>query len=189
MFCKTNLLKNFGHFVKKTLDKLLFFGYKTSNHLLQRNYLRTYKTKYIMEKNVLASFVNLEANGRKLVVVKRIRRQPYWMGNPPIDFTNFTDPRIWAVIPGWQDEKGVITSLKTGKVIPVGRYDKVVEEGFGDAYDYEDGSRIIYTRGWKNGKYGLFFAERTCRDCECVHRKAFGEDLTADPLADTSRRW
>lgn len=137
-------------------------------------------------KNLLASFKNLEANGRKLASVRRIRRTPYWMGNPKIDFTDFTNPRIWAIIPVWVDAQGVMTSLKTGEVITLRGCDDVVYEGFGDAYDYEDGS-IIYTRGWKDGKYGLFFAERTCRDCECVHHKAFGEELTADPLAKRRR--
>ena len=145
-----------------------------------------------MEKNtnnVLASFKNLEANGRQLASVRRQRRNPYWLGNPKIDFTDFQDTRIWAIIPVWIDANGVMTSVKTGKVITLGRYDDVVYECFGTAYDYEDGSHIIYTRGWKDDKYGLFFAERTCRDCECVHHRAFGEELTSDPLAKSKTEW
>jgi hypothetical protein len=142
-----------------------------------------------MEKNnVLASFKNLEANGRQLVSVVRIRPLPFWMAAGKVDFTDYTNPRIWAIVPGWKDDKGVITSLKTGEVVRVGRFDDVRQEDFGHAYDYEDGSRIIYTRGWKNGKWGKFFTERTCRDCECIHHRAFGEALKEDPLAKKNRR-
>lgn len=137
--------------------------------------------------NGLASFNNLEANGRQLVSVVRIRPVPFWANEGRIDFTDYTSKRIWAIIPGWKDEKGVITSLKTGEVVPVGRFDEVRQEGFGAAYDYEDGNRIIYTRGWKNEKWGLFFAVRECRDCECVHHRAFGEALKKDPLAKKHR--
>ena len=136
-----------------------------------------------MEKNVLDSFKNLESNGRKLVSVVRIRPLPYWVNQQRIDPTDFTSKRIWAIIPGMMDEKGVVTSLKTGEVVRVGRHDQIRYEGVGSAFDYEDGSRIIYTRGWKNGKWGRFFAERTCRDCECIHHRAFGETLTSDPLS------
>ena len=142
-----------------------------------------------MEKNaVLASFKNLEANGRKLVSVVRIRPLAWWMGARSLDLTDFSSPRIWAIIPGWMDEKGEITSLRTGEVVKVGRYDDVRSEGVGDAFDYEDGTKIIRTRGWKDGKWGEFFAVRECRDCECVHHRAFGESLREDPLARKFRR-
>lgn len=141
-----------------------------------------------MEKiNVMDSFKNLEAKGRKLVSVVRIRPLPFWMGNRPLDFTDYESKRIWAIIPGWMDAKGVITSLKTGEVVRVGRYDDIRYEGVGHAYDYEDGVKIIRTRGWKDGKWGEFFAVRECRDCECVHHRAFGESLKEDPLKKSMR--
>lgn len=144
----------------------------------------------------LKEFKNLEPKGRQLVSVKRIARNPYWVGNPPIDFTDFEDrkfkgtpyARIYAIIPGWQDDKGVITSLRTGKIVPVRPIDKVVPEYVGDAFDYQDGS-IQYTSGWQQDPstgewtYGPFFVIRTCRDEECVHHPAFGEDILSDPRA------
>ena len=142
-----------------------------------------------METNVLASFKNLEANGRKLVSVVRIRPLPFWMGSHKLDFTDYTSKRIWAIIPGWMDDKGVVTSLKTGEVVPVRRFDDIRQEGFGHAYDYDDGAKIIYTRGWKNGVWGEFFVVRTCRDCECIHHRAFGEALKEDPLAKKASRF
>lgn len=141
------------------------------------------------QNNVLASFANLEGNGRKLVSVVRIQPLPYWGAQPRIDETDFTNKRIWAIIPGWMDDNGVVTSLKTGAPVRVGGYDQIRHEGVGHAYDYEDGAKIIYTRGWKDGVRGEFFAVRECRDCECIHHRAFGEAPTENPLATKALRF
>lgn len=134
---------------------------------------------------------NIEQNGRQLVTVVRIRPVAFWESSAPVDFTDYKHPRIWAIIPGWKDANGVITSIKTGKVVPVTKRDEIRPESIGSAFDYEDGTKIIMTRGWhddgnNDGKkiYGEFLAERKCRDSECIVIPAFGEGLTEPPKLD-----
>ena len=127
---------------------------------------------------------NSEQNGRQLVTVVRIRPVAFWESSAPIDFTDYKHPRIWAIIPAWKDANGVITSIKTGKVITVSKRDEVRNENVGAAFNYESGEKIIFTRGWKDGKYTTFLTDRTCRDSECVVISAFGEGLTAPPKRD-----
>ncbi|MBO4284757.1 MAG: hypothetical protein J5895_00810 [Alphaproteobacteria bacterium] len=126
----------------------------------------------------MKNFKNLEANGRQLVSVVRIR--PVFPAKP-LDTSDFVSPRIWAIIPGWLDNNGQITSLKTGNRVPVYAGDEVRIETWGTAYDYEGGEKIIYTRRWENGKPIYFFAERTCADNSCCPHKAYGEYLKKAP--------
>ena len=134
-----------------------------------------------MENNILNTFANIECNGRQLVCVVRIRPVPSWITNKDVDFTDYTNDRIWAVIPGWRDKDGNITSLRTGKPVRVGYFDDVRENDWGTGFDYDDGAKVIYTRGWKDGRYGKFFVVRKCRDCSCWHFRAFGEELLKAP--------
>ena len=140
-----------------------------------------------MEKNeILKSFKNLEGNGRKLVEVKRVA--PAFSKDlgkyiPDVDTLDFNNERIYANIPCWQDDKGNLTSIRTGKPVKrISRLDQVCEAGFGSAFDYDD-VHIIYTRRWLPGQRQpeYFFAVRKCRDCEVVHHRAFGEHLTEPP--------
>ncbi len=127
---------------------------------------------------------NAAQNGRQLVTVVRIRPLGWFEEGSRIDFTNYKHPRIWAIIPAWKDNNGVLTSIKTGKVVSVTKRDEIRPESIGTAFDYEDGTKVIFTRGWQNGRYTTFLTERTCRDNECVVVPAFGEELTAPPKRD-----
>lgn len=118
--------------------------------------------------------LNLEKKGT-LVVYLNIKPQPHWEWPTPVDFTDYTHPRIKAIIPCWQDAKGHLTSLVTGEpVVPRG-VDQVRLAGVGTAFHFEDGTQIILTRGWKDGKYQEFLTEKKCRDCECINVRVFGE--------------
>ena len=132
----------------------------------------------------MEQFKNLQSNGRQLGSLVRIMPLSFWMDNNRIDFTDYTNPRIYAIIPCWMDNEGNMTSLRTGKPVKkLSGLDQFRPEGFGDAYDYDDGVKIIYTRRWPQGskKPEYFFAKRECRDCECVHHRAFGEEITSIP--------
>lgn len=133
-----------------------------------------------MEK-VLDSFKNLDPQGRNLVVV--VRQYPRSWYNGKIDFTVYEHPDIWAKIPCWKDANGVLTSIKTGQVISLGRHDEVRSETWGTAFDYPDGAKVIYARFWVPGKKEpeYRFVERQCRDCECIVIKAHGEELKEAP--------
>ena len=129
-----------------------------------------------MENNKLASFANLEAKGRELVAVVRIRP-----GAGSVDILDYDNPRIWAIIPGYKDKDGVITSLKTGMPVRTGWRDSVRSVRVGTAFDYEGGASIIFTRKWDKGNPIHFLAERTGPASTCVLHRAFGEELKKDP--------
>ena len=136
-----------------------------------------------MENQVLKTFVNLKAENRQLVSVVRIEPPAPFTYSSPIDFTDYTSPRIYAIIPCWQDKDGKLTSIRTGKVIQkITYHDQIRREGFGSGFDYDD-IKIVYTRRWVPGKKKpeYFFTERLCRDCELVHFRAFGEEITELP--------
>jgi len=121
------------------------------------------------------SFVNIEGNGRKLVEVKRVAPAMEacceWV--PPVDLLDFNNPRIYANIPCWQDENGNLTSIRTGAPIKLfSRLDQVCGVSVGTGFDYED-FKILYTRQG--------FILRMCRDCEVVHHRCFGEEITEIP--------
>ncbi len=134
-----------------------------------------------MEKNVLGSFKNLNPQGRELVVVVRQYPRSWYAGR--IDFTDYAHKDIWAVIPAWKDANGVLTSIKTGNVINLGKHDEVRPEAWGVAFVYPDGADIQYIRFWVPGKKEpeYRFVERQCRDCECIVIKAHGEELKEAP--------
>lgn len=117
-----------------------------------------------------------------LVSVVRIRPATLLNQNR-VDILDYKNPRIWAIIPGWLDKNGVITSLKTGKPVKVRGRDSVREERVGAAFNYDDGSSVIYTRGWHNGVSRCYLTEKTCGDAHCISHRAFGEELERDPEA------
>ena len=95
----------------------------------------------------MEQFKNLQSNDRQLGSLVRIMPLSFWMDNNRIDFTDYTNPRIYAIIPCWMDNEGNMTSLRTGKPVKkLSGLDQFRPEGFGDAYDYDDGVKIIYTR-------------------------------------------
>ena len=132
----------------------------------------------------METFKNLDPQGRALCVVVRLYPRTWY--DEKIDFTNYKHKDIWAVIPVWKDAKGILTSLKTGEVIQLGKYDELRSENWGTAFDYPDGEKIIYTRLWIPGekKPVYKFVPRTCRASECVVIKAYGEELKEAPKRD-----
>ncbi len=111
---------------------------------------------------------------KNVVVVVRLRPLPRWMTNHPIDLTDYTNERITAIVPCRVAPDETIHDLRTGTLVTLGPDDEVRTAFVGTAFDYPDGEKLILTRGWKDGRFGEFIAERTCRDSECVVIKAFG---------------
>ncbi len=122
---------------------------------------------------------NLAANGRELVSLVRIYPRSAYA--PKIDFSDYENKDIWAVIPCWKSSDGTLTSVKTGATVKVSPHDEIRHESWGTAFDFPDGEKIIYTRYWEKGRPYYKFIPRECRECECIVIRARGEELTAAP--------
>ena len=116
------------------------------------------------------------------VTVVRLRPASIFDWTRRVDHTVYKHPRIWAVIPAYKDSSGVIRALITGKVVPIREWDEIRDVHLGDAFNYPDGSKLIYTRRWNGKEFEYFFTERTCRDSECVVINVFGENLSEPPI-------
>lgn len=119
---------------------------------------------------------NLEGNGRKPVVVVRVKVS--FGGH--VDFTVYdpevqkkSDPRgrILGVTPGWQDKDGTITSIETGDIVTPCGSDQVRDVFPGMAFKFQDGAEILYTRNWKRECY--FVTENLPRPSERINIKVF----------------
>ena len=141
-------------------------------------------------EEILKSFKNIEGNGRKLVELKRVAPVTTIVWGkyiPPVDTFDFKSDRIYANIPCWQDDKGNLTSLRTGKPVKtLTRLDQICVVGTGRAtwgasFDYDDIHIICVPTPDHKHEH---FVVRTLRDCEVVHHRAFGEELTAPPKAN-----
>lgn len=107
-------------------------------------------------------------NGEVAVTIIRTKRNGYLEQH--IDFTDYTNPRITAVIPCWKDSEGRLTSVKTGKpvIMKEGDEQRVILRGM--SFHYPDGEEILLTR---DGRGKIFFVPREYK--ASVPHRAFGE--------------
>ena len=92
-----------------------------------------------------------------------------------VDFSDYSHPAISALIPAFEAD-GQFVSMETGKPVTLTPEDRIEQMPVGTALFFQDGTRVVYTRGWYKGLYKFFFAESKCAEtttCPNVH--VFGE--------------
>lgn len=93
-------------------------------------------------------------NGEVAVTIVRVK--PSYSGQS-VDVTDYTNPRITAVIPCWKDKSGKLTSVENGTEVKRTAHDDERPLLRGNCYRFPDGEELIYTR---NGRGEQYFVPR-----------------------------